>query len=132
VTPAAFCDGHVPQPNIDLSQCDLGDRYVEFVPMIWGADSVDGFVAKVRPYVLHLFCSEPTSPRCGVLVTQLPKNTKHLLGFNEPNIPGQAVMTPLVRPPPRFSQAVLCPIRISTHHFLWVLEHRKPRPSGRR
>jgi len=59
------------EPNIDLSQCDLGDRYIEFVPMIWGAGSVDGFVAK------------------------LPKNTKHLLGFNEPNIVGQAVMTPL-------------------------------------
>ncbi len=90
----------MPQPNIDLSQCDLGDRYIEFVPMIWGADSVDGFVAKVhalRPSSRFLLCAN--LPLCCVaLVTQLPKNTKHLLGFNEPNIPGQAVMTPLVRP----------------------------------
>jgi hypothetical protein len=44
-------------PNIDLSACDLGDRYIEFVPMVWGPSYVDGFVSKVSRRVSCQRCS---------------------------------------------------------------------------
>lgn len=58
------------QPTANVASCHLGSRYVEFVPMVWGAGSVPNLVSK------------------------LPANTKHLLGFNEPNFASQANLSP--------------------------------------
>jgi hypothetical protein len=37
------------QPTSNVASCNLGSRYLEFVPMVWGAGSVPNLVSKVRP-----------------------------------------------------------------------------------
>jgi hypothetical protein len=58
------------RPNSNVQNCNL-DRHVEFVPMVWGkADAYSDIIA------------------------QIPKDTKYLLGFNEPNFAGQSNLSP--------------------------------------
>ena len=37
------------QPTSNVASCNLGSRYVEFVPMVWGSGSVPNLVAKACP-----------------------------------------------------------------------------------
>jgi len=61
--------GH--QPTSTVVNCDLGSRYLEFVPMLWGAASVTAD-----------------------LVSRLPSGFSTLLGFNEPNFVEQSNIYP--------------------------------------
>jgi hypothetical protein len=82
------------QPPSNVADCDLGNRYVEYVPMVWGGAAADSFNAsQVRaPSYLPVLHLSPFAP------PQLPSGTKHLMAFNEPNgIVGQANLTPEVR-----------------------------------
>jgi hypothetical protein len=37
------------QPTSNVASCNLGSRYVEYVPMVWGSGSVPNLVSKVLP-----------------------------------------------------------------------------------
>lgn len=35
------------RPNANVANCNLGSRYVEFVPMVWGLRSIPGLLSNV-------------------------------------------------------------------------------------
>jgi hypothetical protein len=51
------------QPTSNVASCNLGSRYLEFVPMVWGAGSVPNLVSKVRPLseLNELTCPGPSA-----------------------------------------------------------------------
>jgi hypothetical protein len=93
------------QPTANVASCNLGSRYLEYVPMVWGAGSVPNLVSKVRRrapprglvFYVRTRSGLMTCNRSWIVVgLQLPSNTKYLLGFNEPNFASQANLSPKV------------------------------------